>query len=72
MLAPLCLGSFSGCGLSRAVGVPAHVVEEEFAEAVKGDALHEAGRDDAVRVDVVARDVDGPARDAGDFFECHG
>ena len=55
--------------LVRAVGVLAHVVKEEFAEAVEGDALHEARRDDTVGVDIVTRDSDGPAGERGDFRE---
>ena len=41
----------------------AHVVEKIFAEAVKGDALHEARRDDAVGVDVGSGNVNALARD---------
>jgi hypothetical protein len=47
-------------------GLP-HVVEGKLAQAVKGDALHEAGGDDAVGVDVIARHVNGAAGDLGDF-----
>lgn len=65
-------GLVQGMGLVGAVGVLAHVVEKELAEAVKGDALQVPGRDDPIRVDVVAGDVDGPAGDACDFFKCHG
>jgi hypothetical protein len=60
IVAPLKRASFSGWAVDLAVGILAHVEEEEFAEAVEGDALHEARRDDAVGVDVVADD--GTAR----------
>ena len=55
-----------------AVGILAHVVEQEFAEPVERDALHEARRDDAVGVDVVAGHVNAPTGDLGDFCERHG
>jgi hypothetical protein len=58
-------------GLFVAVGIVADVMEQIFAEAVKGDALHEARRDDAVGVDVGAGDVNAAAGDGGDFFEGH-
>jgi len=52
-------------------GVEADIVESKLAEAIKGDALHEAGRDDAVGVDIRARDMDGGSGDGGDFREGH-
>ena len=51
--------------------VVAHVVEREFAQSVKGDALHEARRDDAVGVDVVAGNVNASAGDLRDRSQCH-
>ena len=45
--------------------------KRKLAESVEGDALHEAGRDDAVGVDVVSGDEDAASGDLDDFFECH-
>jgi hypothetical protein len=46
--------------------------EGELAESVEGDALHKAGWDDPVGVDVIAGDEDSATGDLGDFFESHG
>lgn len=59
-------------GLPLGLGKGAGVVEGEFAEPVKSDALHEAGGDDAVGVEVVAGHIDAASADLGDFFESHG
>jgi hypothetical protein len=48
-----------------------HVVEQVLAETVEGNALHEARGDDAIRIDVVARDVHRAPRHFGDFRKCH-
>ena len=67
----------AGCGIVdeerhlAGRGILADVVEEKFAEAVEGDALHEARRDDAVGIDVVAGDEHAAAGDGGDFCESH-
>ncbi|MDZ7906605.1 MAG: hypothetical protein U5N55_13145 [Cypionkella sp.] len=71
IVAPLKRGVVERVGAVGAVGVLADVVEEEFAETVEGDALHEARRDDAVGVDVVAGDGDAATGDGGDFCESH-
>ncbi len=52
-------------------GVKADIVESKLAEAVKGDALHEACGDDTVGVDVCARDVDGGSGDGGYICKSH-
>jgi hypothetical protein len=53
----------------RPIGILPDVVKEKLTESVKCDALHEARRDDAVRVNVVARHVDAAAGDGGDFLK---
>ena len=52
--------------------IEADVVEGIFSEAVKGDTLHEAGRDDAVGIDVRSWDGNGGAGDLGDGCDGHG
>ena len=54
------------------VGLVPRVVKEELAEPVEGHALHEAGRDDPVGVDVRAGNRYAAAGHGGDFFERHG
>jgi hypothetical protein len=49
------------------VRILAHVIEEVLAEAVERHALHEARRDDAVGVDVIAGNIHGAAGNGGDF-----
>ena len=58
--------------LFRAVLLETHVVKQVLAQPVEGHTLHEARRDDAIRVDVVAGQVEGGAVDFFDFCECHG
>ena len=41
------------------------------AETIEGHAFHEARRDDAIGIDVVAGDVNRATGDGGDFFESH-
>ena len=55
----------------RAVRVLAHVIEQEFAESVERDAFHEARRNDAIGVDIVAGHVHRTTGHLGDFFESH-
>ena len=63
IVAPLKRGSFERMRLVGAVGVLAHVVEQKFAEAIERDAFHEARRNDAIGVDVVAGNVNAAAGD---------
>ena len=56
----------------RTVRVLAHVVKQELAQSVKGDALHEARRNNPIGVDIVARHDNAAAGDLCDFFESHG
>ena len=51
--------------------VKACVGKCKLAEAVKGDALHEARGDDAIRVDVVAGNENSATGNLGDFFKGH-
>ena len=63
MVAPLCLASLSGCGLSEPFKLFLTSVDiRNSPEPVSCDALQVARRNDPVRVDVVSRDVDGPVR----------
>jgi hypothetical protein len=48
------------------------ISEGKLTKPVKGDALHEAGRDDAIGVDVIAGDENAATGDLGDFFKSHG
>ena len=43
------------------------VCKSKFAESVKGDALHEAGGNDPIGVDIVAGDINAATGDLGDF-----
>ena len=46
----------------------AGIGKRKFAESVKGDALHEAGGNDAVRVNIVTGEEDTATGDLSDFF----
>jgi hypothetical protein len=55
------------CGLLSKLGVG----KGKLSKSVEGDALHEAGWNDTVGVDVIAGDEDTPSGDLGDFFKRH-
>ena len=44
----------------------------KLSKSVEGDALHEAGWNDTVGIDVIAGDEDAASGDLSDFFEGHG
>jgi hypothetical protein len=51
--------------------IKSDVIESVFSESVKGDTLHEACRDDTVRVDVSAWDRNGGAGNLCDGCDSH-
>src|SRR6185436_20923741 len=53
--------------LLRSRGVEAHVIEGVLSQAVEGDRLHEARRDDAIGIDIVAAQRNRLARDLSYF-----
>jgi hypothetical protein len=48
-----------------------HIIKQKLAEPIKGDALHEAGRDDAVSIDIGTRHITAGAGNSSDFREGH-
>src|SRR5262249_26226959 len=61
-----------GMCLVRAIGILASVIKGVLAQPVEGHAFHEPRGNDAIRIDIRSRNINGSAGDLGNFLKGHG
>ena len=59
------VGFFTSCGIHF------HIIEHTLRQIVKGDALHEAGGNNTIRVDIYTRDRDSSSRNLSNDRKGH-